>query len=73
MLTSLAVIWTLGPWEILLILLIVVVIFGAKKLPELGKGIGEGLKSFKKGVREASEDDGSEGSSSGGQDTTPRA
>lgn len=38
---------TLGPQELILILLIVVIIFGAKKLPELGKSLGEGIKNFK--------------------------
>jgi sec-independent protein translocase protein TatA len=40
---------TVGPTELLLILLIVVIIFGARRLPELGKGLGEGIKNFKKG------------------------
>jgi sec-independent protein translocase protein TatA len=35
--------------EMLLILLIVVIIFGARRLPELGKGLGEGIRNFKKG------------------------
>jgi sec-independent protein translocase protein TatA len=38
---------TLGPQELIVILLIVVVLFGAKKLPELGKSLGEGIKNFK--------------------------
>jgi sec-independent protein translocase protein TatA len=40
----------LGPWELLIILVIVLVIFGAGKLPEIGAGIGKGIKNFKKGV-----------------------
>jgi len=43
---------TLGVQELLIILLIVLVIFGASKLPLLGKGLGEGIKNFKKGVRD---------------------
>jgi len=39
-----------GPTELLLIVLIVVIIFGAKRLPELGKSLGEGIKNFKKSV-----------------------
>ena len=39
-----------GPTELLLILLIVVIIFGARRLPELGKGIGEGIRNFKKSI-----------------------
>ncbi len=38
---------TLGPQELLLILVIVIIIFGAKKLPDLGRSLGEGIKNFK--------------------------
>lgn len=38
---------TIGPQELLLVLLIVIIIFGAKKLPDLGKSIGEGIRNFK--------------------------
>jgi len=41
--------------DLTVILVVAVVLFGAKRLPELGKGIGEGIKSFKKGISEASE------------------
>jgi sec-independent protein translocase protein TatA len=41
---------SIGPTELLLILLIVILIFGARKLPELGKSLGEGIKNFKKAV-----------------------
>lgn len=41
---------TLGLPEILLILLIVLLLFGAKRLPEIGRGLGEGIKSFKKAL-----------------------
>lgn len=37
-----------GPTEIFIILLIIVLLFGAKKIPELMKGIGKGIKEFKK-------------------------
>jgi sec-independent protein translocase protein TatA len=37
----------LGPAELLILLLIVFFLFGAKRLPEMGKGIGEGIKNFK--------------------------
>jgi sec-independent protein translocase protein TatA len=39
-----------GPQELLIILLIVVIIFGARKLPELGKSLGEGIKNFKSSI-----------------------
>ena len=38
----------LGMWEIILILVICLIFFGAKKLPELAKGLGKGIKEFKK-------------------------
>ncbi len=43
--------WGLGATELVIILLIVVVIFGASRLPQLGKGLGEGIKNFKNSVK----------------------
>jgi len=40
----------LGTWEIILIVLVVLLLFGGKKIPELMKGLGKGVKSFKDGV-----------------------
>jgi sec-independent protein translocase protein TatA len=45
----------LGGGEIILILAIVLILFGAKKLPELAKGLGQGIKEFKKATDNASE------------------
>lgn len=42
---------TLGFPEILVILLIVVLIFGTSRIPELGRGLGEGIRNFKKAIR----------------------
>ena len=42
---------SLGPMEIILILVIIIVIFGANRIPELGRGMGEGIKNFKKAVK----------------------
>ena len=39
-----------GPTELLLIVLIIVIIFGTRRLPELGKSLGEGIKNFKKSI-----------------------
>ncbi len=47
----------LGTQELLIILIIIVVIFGATRLPQLGSGIGQAIKNFKKSVREAEEID----------------
>ena len=41
----------LGPMELVLVLNIVFFLFGAKRLPEMGKGIGEGIKNFKKSIK----------------------
>lgn len=40
----------LGTWEIILIVLVVLLIFGGKKIPELMRGLGKGVRSFKDGV-----------------------
>ncbi len=50
----------LGLPELLVILVIVVLIFGAGKLPQLGKGLGEGIKNFKDAMREGQSGGGSE-------------
>ncbi len=47
-------IFNLGGGEIILILAIVLILFGAKKLPELAKGLGQGIKEFKKATDNAS-------------------
>ena len=46
-----------GPWEIMVILLLLVVVFGAKRLPEIGKGMGKGIREFKKSIREISSEE----------------
>ncbi len=47
----------LGIWELLIILFIVLVIFGAGKLPEIGAGLGKGIGNFKKATKESKEID----------------
>ncbi len=42
----------IGTWEIVAIVLLVVLLFGGKKIPELMKGLGKGVKSFKEGMNE---------------------
>jgi sec-independent protein translocase protein TatA len=48
--------FNLGGGEIVLILALVLILFGAKKLPELAKGLGQGIKEFKKATREVSDE-----------------
>lgn len=45
----------LGTWEIILIVLVILLIFGGKKIPELMRGLGKGIRSFKDGMNEKEE------------------
>ena len=42
----------IGPWQIIIIALVILLLFGGKKIPELMKGLGKGVKSFKEGMRD---------------------
>ena len=42
--------FNLGPWEILVVLVVVLVLFGAKRLPELARGLGLGINEFRDAV-----------------------
>ena len=46
---------SLGVPELLIILVIVIIIFGANKLPQLGRGLGEGLRNFKESIKTSEE------------------
>ena len=45
-----------GPWQIVLIVALVVLLFGGRKIPELMKGLGGGVKEFKKAMRDEEDD-----------------
>jgi len=45
----------LQPWHLLVLAVVAFLLFGAKRLPELGKGLGEGLKGFKEGLKGVTE------------------
>ena len=45
----------IGTWEIVIIALVILLILGGKKIPELMKGLGKGVKSFKEGISEVDE------------------
>jgi sec-independent protein translocase protein TatA len=49
------VLGNLGPWEIILILVVVLLVFGAKRLPEMGAAMGKGIKEFKANIKEVKE------------------
>lgn len=44
--------WMPGGWELVVIVLVVVLLFGAKKIPELAKGLGRGIREFKDASKE---------------------
>jgi sec-independent protein translocase protein TatA len=48
---------SLGVPELIIIFLIIIVLFGSTRLPQIGKGIGEGIRNFKKGIKEGDEPD----------------
>ena len=54
---SLLFIQKMGPWGIVLIVLVVLLLFGGKKIPELMKGLGSGIKEFKNATKEDKEAD----------------
>ena len=45
-----------GMWEVIIIALVILLIFGGKKIPELMKGLGKGVKNFKEGMKEVEDD-----------------
>ena len=47
----------IGPWEIALILVIILIVFGVGKLPQVGGAIGKGLRAFKRGQRGEDEEE----------------
>ncbi len=46
-----------GPLEIVVILMVVLLLFGAKRLPEIGKALGEGIREFKKSMKDNQDGD----------------
>ncbi len=46
----------IGPWQIALIVAIVLLLFGGKKIPQLMRGLGSGVKEFKEGIKEGEDE-----------------
>ena len=63
--------WTPGPLEIIIILVIVLIVFGPKRLPDLGKSLGRGMREFKDSVTGKDKDELPEGSVEKPEPTTP--
>jgi sec-independent protein translocase protein TatA len=71
MMHTLALFGPLGGQELLLILLVLLVLFGGRKIPELARGLGEGIKNFRGAIREPEKDDDAEPEADGsGQEKT---
>ncbi|NNF02307.1 MAG: twin-arginine translocase TatA/TatE family subunit [Bacteroidia bacterium] len=51
------ILFSLGPWEIIAIIAVALLLFGGKKIPELAKGLGKGIKEFKNASKELDSDD----------------
>lgn len=47
----------IGPWQIALLVVVVLLLFGGKKIPELMRGLGSGMKEFKNASKEEEDDD----------------
>jgi sec-independent protein translocase protein TatA len=62
--------WTPGPLEIIIILVIVLIVFGPKRLPDLGRSLGRGMREFKDSVTGKDRDELSEGSPEKSEPTT---
>ncbi len=62
---SLLFLGNIGAGEIIVIVLVVLLLFGGKKIPELMKGLGKGVRSFKEGMNEIEKDIQSEDSDAG--------
>lgn len=61
-----------GPWQIVLIILIVVLLFGGRKIPELMKGIGQGMTEFKKATKKEDDTDKNNNENTQTPDTTAK-
>lgn len=46
----------IGPWEMLLIFLAILLLFGAKRLPEIAQGLGKGIRDFKRAMKDTSDE-----------------
>lgn len=46
----------LGPWELLIVFLVILLLFGAKRLPEIAQGMGKGIREFKKAMKDTTDE-----------------
>jgi len=60
----------LGPWEVLIILVVVLLLFGGRKIPQLARDLGSGIKEFKKSITSSSNEDAGDPGKNAGVDNT---
>ena len=46
----------MGPWELLVVFLVILLLFGAKRLPEIAQGLGKGIREFKKSMKDTTDE-----------------
>ncbi len=46
----------MGPWELLLVFLAILLLFGAKRLPEIAQGLGKGIREFKRAMKDSTDE-----------------
>ena len=46
----------MGPWELLVVFLVILLLFGAKRLPEIAQGMGKGIKEFRKAMKDTTDE-----------------
>ena len=46
----------IGPWQLVLIVIVILLLFGASRLADIGKGLGEGIRNFKKGLNDGDDE-----------------
>ncbi len=63
---------SVGPWQIAIIALVVLLLFGATRLGDIGKGLGEGIKNFKKGLADLDDDEKPGPDQGGASKSTPK-
>ena len=66
----------IGPWELVILLIVVLLVFGPKRLPEMGRSLGRGMREFKSSITGSGDDDKVEPKAElpvGTQDTTAPA
>ena len=46
----------MGPWELLIVFLVILLLFGARRLPDIAQGLGKGIKEFRKAMKDTTEE-----------------